>query len=162
MPLFSGKIDYFSIEKYPLTPDKVRNLHRPLFEEDDEGHSEYMSIYESFYSSLKPGLNIFDLILFGRHIRLSYFYGDASEGLLLSGKKRDIWFLDGHDPEKNPDKWSSSLFSLIAKHSHTGTTLATYTAKGLVKQGLRESGFFIKRKKGYGKKRHMITGIYNG
>ena len=162
IPQYSGKLDYFSCEKYPLHPDAVRKLHFPLFSEDNAEHSEYMDIYENIYSSLNPGLNTCDLSLFGIDIRLSYFFGDAAEGLIKIGEKRDIWFLDGHDPEKNPDMWSRSIFKLITENSHTGTSLATYTAKGLVKQGLRDAGFFIKRKKGYGKKRHMITGIYKG
>ncbi len=151
MPLYTGKIDYFSCEKYPVCPDKVRALHHPLFTEDDAEHGEYMNIYEKIYSSLKPGLNCLDFILFGMEIRLSYYFGDVSEGLMQIREKRDIWFLDGHDPEKNPDMWNSRIFLLIAENSHAGTTLATYTAKGLVKQGLRDAGFLSKERRDSGK-----------
>ena len=157
---YTGTLDYFSCEKYPLEPEAVRRLLIPLLDRRENRADEYISFYSSFYSGLRPGLNIYSSKLFNADIVLSFFYGDASEGLQLIRKKRDIWFLDGHDPEKNPDMWSTEIFSLVAEKSHKGTTLATYTAKGSVKNGLRNAGFFIKRGKGYGRKRHMITGLF--
>ncbi len=159
---YSGILDYFSCEKYPLTPEQVEKLLDPLFCEKKAILSEYMDVYKDVYGSVSPGLNSFEFELFSIKIRLTYYYGDASSGLPSIREKRDVWFLDGHDPEKNPDMWSSDIFSLVGNKSHKGTTLATYTSKGDVKKGLREAGFFIKRKKGYGKKRHMIQGEYTG
>ena len=158
---YSGRLDYFSCEKHPLSPDKAGMLLHPLLRNRKSCLDEYLSFYSSIYTDLKPGLNIFDTKLFNINITLSFFSGDALEGLSLIGRERDIWFLDGHDPVKNPDMWSSGIFSLVGEKSHEGTTLATYTAKGTVKKGLREAGFFIKRRKGYGRKRHMISGVYN-
>ena len=159
---YSATLDYFSCEKYPLSPEKVSILLLPLFRNRKNCLDEYLSLYSSLYSDLKPGLNTFNIKLCNINILLSYFFGDAEDGLPLIGRERDIWFLDGHDPVKNPDMWSSRIFDLVGEKSHQGTTLSTYTAKGAVKKGLRESGFFIKRRKGYGRKRHMISGVYSG
>ena len=157
---YACTLDYFSCEKYPLPPEAVRRILYPLFAGENRLLNEYLCFYKSFYSGLKPGLNIAEIKLFNINVVLSFFYGDAAEGLSLISKKRDVWFLDGHDPEKNPDMWSSEIFTLVGGKSHNGTTLATYTSKGLVKEGLRNAGFFVKRRKGYGRKRHMITGLY--
>ena len=78
------------------------------------------------------------------------------------GRLVDAWFLDGFAPSKNPDMWSDELFSSMAKLSHLGTTLATFTAAGLVRRGLKAVGFDIKKIKGFGKKREMLIGHYQG
>ncbi|SEA93065.1 bifunctional tRNA (5-methylaminomethyl-2-thiouridine)(34)-methyltransferase MnmD/FAD-dependent 5-carboxymethylaminomethyl-2-thiouridine(34) oxidoreductase MnmC [Alkalimonas amylolytica] len=69
----------------------------------------------------------------------------------------DAWFLDGFAPGKNPDMWQSSLFEQLARHSQAGTTVATFTAAGMVKRGLLEAGFEVKKVKGFGRKREMLT-----
>lgn len=78
------------------------------------------------------------------------------------GRTVDAWFLDGFAPSKNPDMWSDHLFQAMAQLSHRGTTLATFTAAGLVRRGLKAAGFSIQKHKGFGKKREMVTGVYQG
>ncbi|APD94543.1 methyltransferase [Alteromonas mediterranea] len=73
----------------------------------------------------------------------------------------DAWFLDGFAPSKNPDMWTDVLFSQMARLSKTGTTFGTFTAAGIVKRGLAGVGFDIKKRKGFGRKRDMLTGVFN-
>ena len=73
----------------------------------------------------------------------------------------DAWFLDGFAPSKNPDMWTDALFSQMARLSKTGTTFGTFTAAGIVKRGLAGVGFDIKKRKGFGRKRDMLTGVFN-
>ena len=80
----------------------------------------------------------------------------------VEGRSIDAWFLDGFSPAKNPDMWSDELFSMMATLSHRKTTLATFTAAGFVKRGLMRAGFRVKKVKGFGKKREMITAAYQG
>ena len=77
-----------------------------------------------------------------------------TEGLI------DAWFLDGFAPSKNPDMWTDALFSQMARLSKTGTTFGTFTAAGIVKRGLAGVGFDIKKRKGFGRKRDMLTGVF--
>lgn len=72
----------------------------------------------------------------------------------------DAWFLDGFAPSKNPDMWTDALFSQMARLSKTGTTFGTFTAAGIVKRGLAGVGFDIKKRKGFGRKRDMLTGVF--
>ena len=73
----------------------------------------------------------------------------------------DAWFLDGFAPSKNPDMWTDALFSQMARLSKTGTTFGTFTAAGIVKRGLAGVGFTIKKRDGFGRKRDMLTGVFD-
>lgn len=72
----------------------------------------------------------------------------------------DAWFLDGFAPSKNESMWTSLLFEQLARLSKTNATFATFTAAGIVKRGLRDAGFSIKKTKGFGRKRDMLIGEY--
>ncbi|MFA3789760.1 bifunctional tRNA (5-methylaminomethyl-2-thiouridine)(34)-methyltransferase MnmD/FAD-dependent 5-carboxymethylaminomethyl-2-thiouridine(34) oxidoreductase MnmC [Aliiglaciecola sp. SL4] len=73
----------------------------------------------------------------------------------------DAWFLDGFAPSKNPQMWSSDLYQQMARLSKQGATFATFTAAGIVKRGIAEQGFEVKKAKGYGRKRDMLVGHFN-
>ena len=89
---------------------------------------------------------------------LNLFYGDVMDSFEKYPVKNSCWFLDGHSPDKNPEMWSEELFCNVKNSSLPGATFATFTAAGVVKRALRGAGFFVKRTKGFGKKRHMIIG----
>ena len=68
----------------------------------------------------------------------------------------DAWFLDGFAPDRNPELWDVSLLRWVGERTRAGGTAATYSAAGIVKQGLREAGFTVARAPGWGRKRHMV------
>ncbi|MDP2596350.1 FAD-dependent 5-carboxymethylaminomethyl-2-thiouridine(34) oxidoreductase MnmC [Alteromonas stellipolaris] len=72
----------------------------------------------------------------------------------------DAWFLDGFAPSKNPDMWADTLFEQMARLSKVSATFATFTAAGFVKRGLAAAGFTVSKRKGFGRKRDMLVGIY--
>src|SRR5690606_21956842 len=74
----------------------------------------------------------------------------------------DAWFLDGFAPGKNPQMWSAELFKVIGRLSRSGTTAATFSAAGVVKQGLRNAGFNVRKVAGFGRKREMVSAIFIG
>ncbi|NMH61294.1 bifunctional tRNA (5-methylaminomethyl-2-thiouridine)(34)-methyltransferase MnmD/FAD-dependent 5-carboxymethylaminomethyl-2-thiouridine(34) oxidoreductase MnmC [Alteromonas sp. MYP5] len=74
----------------------------------------------------------------------------------------DAWFLDGFAPSKNPQMWTDALFANMARCSKQGATCATFTAAGLVKRGLQAAGFSVSKRKGFGRKREMITAEFPG
>jgi tRNA 5-methylaminomethyl-2-thiouridine biosynthesis bifunctional protein len=75
--------------------------------------------------------------------------------------KADAWFLDGFSPKENAAMWTPLVMKNIARLSHEGTSLATFTSAGFVRRLLSEEGFFMKKIKGFGKKREMLTGIFH-
>ncbi len=73
----------------------------------------------------------------------------------------DAWFLDGFAPSKNPDMWTDALFSQMARLSRQGGTFGTFTAAGIVKRGLRDAGFVVEKRNGFGRKRDMLAGRFD-
>jgi len=93
-------------------------------------------------------------------IALVFFQGDCSCFEKALPALVDAWLMDGHSPDKNPAMWDQAICDAMARHSGPGTTVATYSAAGLVKTALRAAGFSIVRRPGYGRKRHMVCGSF--
>lgn len=124
---------------------------------------------------IEPLLAEYPPLIAGCH-RLSFSYdnltvdmwlGDAAESLSklaldLSNQHTpyiDAWFLDGFAPSCNSTLWADSIFAQMQRLSRPHTTAATYSCAGIVKRGLREHGFHIKKVRGFGRKREMLTAI---
>jgi len=124
---------------------------------------------------IKPLLAEYPPLIAGCH-RLSFSYdnltvdmwlGDAAESLsklALDHSNQhtpyiDAWFLDGFAPSCNSTLWADSIFAQMQRLSRPHTTAATYSCAGIVKRGLREHGFHIKKVRGFGRKREMLTAI---
>src|SRR5690606_21244044 len=100
------------------------------------------------------------------NITLDIWLGDAGDSLASldteTAIKRpyiDAWFLDGFAPSCNETLWAESIFTQMQRLSRTGTTAATYSCAGIVKRGLQAHGFSIKKVKGFGRKREMLTAV---
>lgn len=149
-------LDYVSFELYPLAPEEIFAALDP-WKASLGGRLEKMIAQ---YPLRIPGWHRID---FGR-VRLTLIFDDVNDAIprLTVPKGVDAWFLDGFAPAKNPQMWTSLLFKNMARLSHANTTLSSFTAAGLVKNGLREAGFTIEKVRGYGRKRDMIIGRFNG
>ncbi|MDN3441510.1 tRNA (5-methylaminomethyl-2-thiouridine)(34)-methyltransferase MnmD [Psychrobacter sp. APC 3279] len=124
---------------------------------------------------IKPLLAAYPPLIAGCH-RLSFshdnltvdmWFGDAAESLsklALNHSNQhtpyiDAWFLDGFAPSCNSTLWADSIFAQMQRLSRPHTTAATYSCAGIAKRGLREHGFQIKKVRGFGRKREMLTAI---
>ena len=58
--------------------------------------------------------------------------------------------------------WQRQLFETMAVTAHKNTTYATFTAAGVVRRGLNDAGFAVHKVPGYGRKREMVCGQYQG
>ena len=92
-------------------------------------------------------------------VALTVIVGDARQTVPSWSGRADAWFLDGFAPARNPELWEPALLEAVAGHTAPGGTLATYTAAGAVRRALEAAGFSITRVPGYGRKRHMTTGV---
>ncbi|EKT55645.1 bifunctional tRNA (5-methylaminomethyl-2-thiouridine)(34)-methyltransferase MnmD/FAD-dependent 5-carboxymethylaminomethyl-2-thiouridine(34) oxidoreductase MnmC [Providencia sneebia] len=150
------RLHYISFEKYPLSLEDLKAAHRrwPELSRLSEMLCEQWPL---------PLAGNHRIILKNGNIILDLWFGDVNELLPLLNSnlnnKIDAWFLDGFAPSKNPQMWSEQLFTAMAKYARKGGTFATFTAAGFVKRGLRQVGFTIKKVKGFGRKREMLTGI---
>jgi len=112
------------------------------------------------YPSALPGCH--RLLLDDGRVVLDLWLGDVHDSMpqLSLHNQADAWFLDGFAPSKNPQMWQPELFSQMARLSKPGCTVATFTSAGLVRRGLAEVGFQVKKIKGYGRKREMCVGTF--
>ncbi len=102
------------------------------------------------------------LHLAGDRVRLTLLFDEALPALQGLQGEVHAWFLDGFAPARNQSIWRTAVLQEIARLSIPGTTLATYTAAGAVRNGLQGVGFHIERKTGFAGKRHRVEGIMPG
>ncbi len=143
------RLRYISFEKYPLERDYIAE-HLARWEALSDILAAFLPVYKE---GEFPFLEAIDVQL---------IFGDVNEAMPLLGAHVDCWFLDGFKPSGNPDMWSDVVFSNMARLSSQGTTFATFTAAGFVRRGLEAHGFLVEKVRGFGRKREMIVGRYEG
>ncbi len=145
-----GELHFTSFEAFPLPPVAIARA-LEAFPETAPLAPAYLAQWSGQDGPLRrlqfPGLTATILI------------GDARETLPAWTGRADAWFLDGFSPAKNPELWSPELMAEVARHTAPGGTFATYTAAGHVRRALSEAGFTVTRQPGFGRKRHMTTGL---
>lgn len=151
-------VHFISVEKFPLDKKRIIELLGTAYKKVSQEADFVIALWEKIYKNAETGWVEGKSTFKGLEVRLQVYIGDIQEYLQCLPCKIDHWFLDGHSPDKNPDMWSPEVMAGVAQGSHENTTLASFTAAGKVKTALRENGFFIKRRKGFGGKRHMIQG----
>ncbi len=151
-------LNFVSVEKYPLDHASLQQAlaQWPQLKTLSDALLEiYPSLVAGWHCLHLPKIN--DEC--GRII-LHLFLGDIHEWLDQFQGHVDAWFLDGFAPSKNPEMWSPHLFESMGRLSTFHTTVATFTAAGLVKRGLQGVGFTTQKVKGFGRKREMLCGEY--
>ncbi len=156
--LSNKTVRFVTVEKYNLSPERISELVELFREQVTPELPIFLEAWKKCYETLQEGWNSFRFEVDAITIEVELFNGDVIPFLESLSIQPDAWFLDGHSPDKNPDMWNPTVFGLVAEKSGVGTTVATFSAAGIVKRGLREGGFFIKRRKGFGGKRHMTVG----
>lgn len=145
------QLHFISVEKYPLTKETLKAALKMWPSID--GLSQ--QLIES-YPEVCHGFHRIELEQ-GR-VQLTLWFGEAEDGFAALNADVDAWFLDGFAPSKNPEMWTDKLFQHVYRLSHQGTTCSTFTAAGIVRRGLRDVGFEVKKVKGFGQKREMLVG----
>jgi tRNA 5-methylaminomethyl-2-thiouridine biosynthesis bifunctional protein len=150
------EISYYSVEKHPLSAKEISEIIAEYSQNFLEIYYTFLEKYDKLFSNIKEGFN-FDVWFFKKiKVNFNLYFGDVNCFLDELCTKIDSWYLDGYSPEKNPDMWSREVCEKLYDSSRINTTAATYTAAGIVKRNLRAAGFFVKRMKGFGIKRHKL------
>lgn len=149
----ASRLHFISVEKYPVAPDALKALLLPLRDE-----LPAIDEFLAQYHSLVPGWNRFSF----NDAELSLYIGDALAGLNDIDGIIDAWYLDGFTPAKNEDLWHPDVYHTMARLSHWGTTVATFTAALPVREGLNAAGFQAGKCPGFGLKRTMCRGHFIG
>ena len=148
----STTLHFISVEKFPLT--------RSSLEQALKSWPELNPYSKALLEQYPPLVEGWHLIHFPEaRVTLHLYFGDIHDWLPSIEGQVDAWFLDGFAPSKNPDMWNDQLFHHMQRITAPFGTVATFTCAGLVKRGLKGAGFEIKKMKGFGHKREMLTAI---
>ncbi|WP_223789592.1 bifunctional tRNA (5-methylaminomethyl-2-thiouridine)(34)-methyltransferase MnmD/FAD-dependent 5-carboxymethylaminomethyl-2-thiouridine(34) oxidoreductase MnmC [Marinicella meishanensis] len=145
---------FISVEKHPLSLHSLQQAQQNFPE-----LAPMAARLQKLWGSFRCGLHRLE---FAPDITLLLVLGEAQAGLAQLQASVDAWFLDGFAPSKNPDMWHDGLFATMARLSQPGTTVATFTAASVVRNGLSKHGFDVVKQPGFGHKREMITATYQG
>jgi tRNA U34 5-methylaminomethyl-2-thiouridine-forming methyltransferase MnmC len=142
LKLGNVSILYESLEKYPLTKE----------------------VYESLsYQSISPFAAAIQLAEWEKEVPIvpnfTLIKRECDFLEFLPKEDIDLVYFDPFSPDSQPELWSEAQFAKIFLSMRQGGVLVTYSAKGVVKQRLRNVGFEVQRLKGAGKKRHMVRAI---
>ncbi len=91
---------------------------------------------------------------------LTLAFGDAraiARRLVLGA---DAIYLDGFAPDRNTEMWEPSVLKAIARCARPEATLATWTTARTVRDALVDCGFTLETRRGFGRKREMLTARY--
>lgn len=159
---FGPRLHLISTEKHPLTlEDLTRSLQS--WQDNDASLIPLITRLLALYPTLVSGCHRLHL---EPDVTLDLWLGDATESLqkLAGGYDEathnaqiDAWYLDGFAPSCNESLWAEQIFAQVQRLSKTETTAATFSCAGVVKRGLEAAGFEIKKVKGFGRKREMLT-----
>ena len=171
------KLVFISCELHPLTQHDLAQALAAWSKPDTEpsaSSSSFAEVSDALLREYPPIIQGMHTLELFDNVQLVLLFNDVIDGFseLLEnnhpwvkrqrGAAVDAWFLDGFAPAKNPDMWTQDLFQLMARLSDRATTYASFTAAGIVRRGLKGAGFNVKKVKGFGKKREMIRGQFEG
>lgn len=150
------RLHFISCEKFPLTQTDLVAAHAHWPE-----LAPWAEQLQQQWPQALPGCQ--RLLFNGGKVTLDLWLGDINALINTFddslNAQVDAWFLDGFAPAKNPEMWTPELFAAMARLARPGGTLATFTAAGFVRRGLQEAGFTVAKRKGFGHKREMLTGV---
>ncbi len=158
----NARLVFRSLEAFPLSRTALRRANARWPE-----LAPFADELAAAWPPLLEGLHTLDLA--DGRVRLQLHIGDVMHALAEYGANlhpelataADAWFLDGFAPARNPAMWTPQVMRLIAALSHSGTTLATFTAAGAVRRELQQLGFSVERVAGHGRKREMLSARFS-
>ncbi|OCG08910.1 hypothetical protein A9G13_02285 [Gilliamella sp. wkB178] len=145
------QLQFFSVEKYPLSKPEMIKIHSTIIPNN-------LSL-SSLAKQLQTNFNQSSWQL--KEVSLAVFNGDVSDFPDFLAQQQllvDAWFFDGFSPAKNPDMWSESLFKACFQLTASQGSFATFTAAGFVRRNLINAGFVVSKRQGFGVKREMLIG----
>ncbi len=139
------KIDYQSLEAYPLQAESWTAFNEKLPEELRSFHKRLMVLSSGKLHQPEP--------LFSFQWRKEFW--PAAEIF----EKLDVLFYDAFSPDKQPELWISEAFAMAFEAMNPGGILVTYCAKGYVRRNMEAAGFKTERLPGPPGKRVMLRAV---
>lgn len=142
----SKKINYHTLEKYPLGWEEVKKMH----------YADFLKLSEKEAAVFR---NMHDAA-WGTSFALSDYFSICKVQTDLrcfeSEDVYDLVYFDAFAPEVQPELWEEEVFSHLFEMMSPGGLLVTYCAKGEVRRRMGRAGFLMERLPGPPGKREML------
>ncbi len=148
----SGHLHFISVEGFPLSADDFNKAMGAIAKRWPVLGDKAKRL-QNLYPPHAPGLHLLPV---AKNITLHLWFAPVDMALGQVSGLIDAWFFDGFSPAKNPDMWTQDVFDAAACLSHKGTSLATFSAAGHVRDKLEAAGFTWEKTQGFGRKKHML------
>ena len=145
------KLHYFATELHPFRVEDLASLQRKW--KDLEFLADAL---RTIWPPLMPGFHRLEFA--AGKVVLTLMLGEAEASLRKLRASVDAFYLDGFDPQKNPQMWSPALLKRCGQLAAPNATFATWTVAGQVRRAIIEAGFVAEKKPGFGSKRQMLAG----
>lgn len=149
----SHKINYFTLEKYPILENEIDELSYVKHFNFENSENIYQKIHEVSWNKTHQILPNFSLTKF----ECDFF---NLENLDLP--PIDLVYYDCFGARVQPDLWEKPLFEMVKNKMRTGGLLTTYSSKGSVRRILQELNFEVIKLEGPKGKREMINAVFTG
>lgn len=150
-----ARLSYVSVEHQPFSPQSLSQAH----DRWPDHAARSRALIDAWPLPLR---GYHRLHLAGGHLTLTLLLGDVQACLSQLQAQADALYLDGFSPARNPDMWSPAVFKQLARIARPGSTLATWSVAGAVREGLAQAGFQLEKRPGFRGKREMLTGTRIG
>lgn len=131
-------IDYFALEKFPLSPSEVGEIK----EMGHEVEADILAVAPGNKQEIVPGF----------HFELST---QDLRDFAVEAPQFDLIYFDAFAPSAQPELWSEQVFQNMYNALLPGGALVTYCAKGVVKRTMKAVGFEVEALPGPPRKREM-------
>lgn len=144
------RVQYTSLELYPLDIDSVKQLNYAQQLTDDEKASLFMPLHLAPWNRAVQITPSFTL----HKIETNF----SQPNNLNTETLFDVIYFDAFAPEKQPEMWSQLIFDKLFSVCKPNAIITTYCAKGVVRRMLQSAGFTVERLPGPPGKREILRG----
>jgi tRNA U34 5-methylaminomethyl-2-thiouridine-forming methyltransferase MnmC len=142
------KINYYSLEKYPLNEQEYMTLNFP-----ENIYPEHAPILKQMHTS---AWNI--PVSLSPEFTLRKIEADLIHFSFETEPQFDLVYYDAFAPGKQPEMWTDEIIQKIASAVTPGGILVTYCAKGSVRRAFASAGFVMERIPGPSGKKEILRG----
>lgn len=143
-----AKINYFTLEKYPVFLSEIRDLGYDSLFEDEKLTDFYHKIHECEWEKL---------IEISPNFSLKKIKSDFFELKNHSLPPIDVVYYDCFGARVQPDLWELPLLQQVYDKMADDSLLTTYSSKGSVRRALQSLGMKVEKKPGPIGKREMLN-----
>jgi tRNA 5-methylaminomethyl-2-thiouridine biosynthesis bifunctional protein len=125
----AGRLHYISVEKHPFAREDLAGVLRRW--------PQCPGLAALLLEQYPLPVGGFHRLHFDAdRVTLTLVFGDVDDVLPEVDARADAFFLDGFAPARNPQMWSASVFTQIARLAAPGATASTYTVAASVREGM--------------------------